>query len=47
MFKYQLIFLGTITPLTESLISLYYDKIDDLKLRQFPNKTVTATVTTK
>lgn len=34
MFKYQLIFLGTITPLTESLISLYYDKIDDLKLQK-------------
>lgn len=34
MFKYQLIFLGTITPLVESLISIYYDKIEELKLQK-------------
>jgi TIR domain len=34
MFKYQLIFLGTIKPLTRNLISKYYEKIDDLKLQK-------------
>ncbi len=34
MFKYQLIFLGTIKPLTRSLISKYYEKIEDLKLQK-------------
>lgn len=34
MFKYQLIFLGTITPLAESLISIYYEKIKELKLQK-------------
>lgn len=34
MFKYQLIILGTIQPLVENLISLYYKKIEDLKLQK-------------
>ena len=34
MFKYQLIFLGTIKPLTRNLISKYYEKIEDLKLQK-------------
>lgn len=34
MFKYQLIFLGTITPTAESLISIYHQKIDELKLQK-------------
>ncbi|HCE54836.1 MAG TPA: toll/interleukin-1 receptor domain-containing protein [Lutibacter sp.] len=34
MFKYQLIILGTIKPLIESLISIYYKKIEDLKLQK-------------
>lgn len=34
MFKYQLIILGTIKPFVESVISLYYEKIEELKLQK-------------
>ncbi len=34
MFKYQLIFLGTIKPLASSLISKYYEKIEELRLQK-------------
>ncbi|WP_261511551.1 toll/interleukin-1 receptor domain-containing protein [Chryseobacterium paludis] len=34
MFKYQLILLGTITPLTEELVALYHQKIEELKLQK-------------
>lgn len=34
MFKYQLIILGTIKPLIESIISKFYEKIEELKLQK-------------
>lgn len=34
MFKYQLIILGTIKPLVESIISTFYEKIEELKLQK-------------
>ena len=34
MFKYQLIILGTIKPIVDGITSLYYQKIEELKLQK-------------